>query len=230
VKPNNDDPMNTKDRFVDDLLTGALARYSRVEARPGLEERVLRAVREQQDAARPWTAALFNWRWASLAAAAALVIVISVVLAYRSPTPREVVNTKVPLQTPTTKAPETPTERASATESASIAPGFRGAVQLHRQTDAQATEAAPQAARITKPASPRQPQFPSSAVPTGQELLLAQVAAQADPVHMAALATVAGAGIKPLEDEIKPLEIAPLSGTTEESATSTVAPVPQPPK
>jgi hypothetical protein len=61
-------------------------------------------------------------------------------------------------------------------------------------------------------------------------MLLARAVADADPAYMAALAVVSNEGIRPLEGDMKPLEIAPLSSGTDDSAPSPDAPAKNPPR
>ena len=56
---------------LDRLLDGALAQYSQVEPRAGLEERVLANLRSQP-AHRPW------WMWVAIPAAVAAVVLVAI--------------------------------------------------------------------------------------------------------------------------------------------------------
>jgi hypothetical protein len=73
------------DSFVDALLDAGLAQYHSVEARPGLENRILARLRTEQKAAS-WQA----WAWwvgASLAAAGVILALVSVAYRQRLQTP-----------------------------------------------------------------------------------------------------------------------------------------------
>ena len=74
-KPNNAGPM---DSDLDRILDAALAKYSAVEPRAGLEGRILANLRAERapDSVRSW------WRW-SLAAVVAAVFVIALAMAFR---------------------------------------------------------------------------------------------------------------------------------------------------
>ena len=65
-------------RFVDALLDAGLAQYHSVEARPGLENRILARLRTEQKVA-PWRA----WTWVGTSLVAAGVILALVSVAYR---------------------------------------------------------------------------------------------------------------------------------------------------
>ena len=70
---------NQKQDELDRILDAALAKYTAVEPRTGLEERVLATLRAEQARVpdRAW------WRWSVLAAVAAMVIVVAI-LGWRS--------------------------------------------------------------------------------------------------------------------------------------------------
>jgi hypothetical protein len=232
-------PERPNDQFVDQLLDVSLSRYSRTEPNPGLEDRVLRGVRERQrEASRfawfaPWlgwaTTWPTAWRWAPIAATVTgLVIIGSVVMMHRAPQPqtgRVAGNNSAEQVEPTT-----PSAR-SAVVSETV-PAAHTSVHVPRPPRMPAVHYAlvkPPTAMSPMAQLPAPRQFPAPTPPTGQEMLLARVTVDADPAYLAALAAASHEGIRPLEDEIKPLEIAPLSGSTDDNAPSTDAPAQNPP-
>jgi hypothetical protein len=69
-----------KDRHLDELLDSALAQYSSVEPRPGLETRILASVRA---ATSTMASRRGHWRWLWAGAVAAIALVTFVLLANR---------------------------------------------------------------------------------------------------------------------------------------------------
>lgn len=139
-----------QNRFVDELLEASLARYARVEPRPGLAERVLENLRAQPLPA-PWL------RWSRLLAATAVAVLTLTATVYfvqrwpRSvPAPATIAVSAPPAVVPAPSTPvETPRPAAAAT----------------------ARVAAPALDRVAR-ATPRRERFPSPTPLSAQELLL----------------------------------------------------------
>lgn len=140
------------DRFVEELLDSALARYSAVEPRTGLEERVLDALRTSPPPALP-----FDWRWWPLLATSALVVVLAGVYALRRPAPA---------------APATPSV-------ARIAQPPAAPAETPSRVSPRARQQPASPAPVT--ADPRQSQFPAPAPLSEQERLLLRYAEEAPP-------------------------------------------------
>jgi hypothetical protein len=139
-------------------LDAALAKYASVDPRPGLENRVLASLRAEQ-LARPnhtW------WRW-GLAGALAAIVIVAVVLAWKSGEPAHPVVAQRSLQT--TQSPRTPaTPAGSNFESNRARPSAPRSVREgspHRRHPA-----------TPAPALPKLDQFPSRQAPSQEELAL----------------------------------------------------------
>ena len=141
---------NQRDTFLDQLLDASLARYARVEPRPGLEERLLAGVR-----AEPSRPLWLRWAWLpATAGAVALIVVGALVLSERrAPVP------PAPRVARTAEAPTAVAPSPAAKETAPVVPA----------------KTAPRATRPT-PASlatlPRRQEFPSASPLSEQEQLL----------------------------------------------------------
>ncbi len=161
-------PARVSDHDLDRLLDAALKKYSSVEPRAGLEDRVLANLHVEQTRvpARTW------WQW-GLAALAAIVVV-AIALAFRSEKhlkPNVVQQTPTPARTP--DAPETQIASHEAT-----APSTRPV--RPRTSDRRVA-----AARATP--VPKLDQFPSPQPLSEEETILAGYIKQ-DPQHAALLA------------------------------------------
>jgi len=236
-------PERPNDQFVDQLLDASLSRYSHTEPHPGLEDRVLRGVRERQREASlfawfaPWLGWAKTWpktwpkawRWAPIAAAVtALVIIGAAVMMDRAPQPQ----TGQVAGNNSADHIEPITPSAKSAVASETVPHAHTSVHVPRPPRMPAVHyalAKPPAAMSPMAQLPAPRQFPAPTPPTGQEMLLARATVDADPAYLAALAAASHEGIRPLEDEIKPLEIAPLSGSTDDSDPSPDAPAQNPP-
>lgn len=73
-----ENPRSPRDQFVDDLLDAALREYGRAEARPGLENRILRRL-EESPPKRSW---LSGWHWTSMGAVGTLAVIALALITY----------------------------------------------------------------------------------------------------------------------------------------------------
>jgi hypothetical protein len=156
---------------LDRALDAALAKYSAVEPRAGLEERVLAGLRSRQAEARH-----HSWlRWGLAGALAAIFIAaLFVGLKSNKPSPRQIAN-HPPAHEPSSKAPQAPAlaENRPQTARPAVMP-TRSAHPLStavRPATAHPTVARPTAAAK---ADPRQDVFPSPRPLTKEEVALAR--------------------------------------------------------
>ncbi len=142
---------------LDRALDAALAKYSAIEPRAGLEERVLANLRTEQsrEATHGW------WRW-SLAAVLAAAIVVAAALGWRSPRPAQPVIAHHP-QT-STQAPREP-ERQAVNHGENTVPSPH-----HRTIPRTITHQS----KALAAASPKLDQFPSPQPLSEQERALAR--------------------------------------------------------
>jgi hypothetical protein len=219
----NPEPTNrAHDQFVDELLDAALRQYGRTEPRSGLEQRILHRLEERPAPVAGWFA---RWQWpaGALATAAILAIAFFVVLnpetsrhAGKQPaavpskqaqaaapgpavTPEQVAGITVP---PANRGPRFNTVRPGS------ARGAAGA--LVRPGVAEQRNLAVALPRGMEP-TPKLAMFPTPTPLTGQETLLARVAAAADQATLQALASASHA--PPQDLSIPELKIQPLEGT-----------------
>lgn len=171
------------DRFLDDLLDASLKRYSSVEPRAGLEERVLAHLHANPQRA-PW----LGWSWAARGAVAGVVFLAALLVFWQRSTP--------PAPAPAELA------RGSAPRVApAVAPTAPSVVRTIRPT----TPSTPPRAALT--AAPRRESFPAPAPLSEQEeLLLRFVAAAPGELLLAADNTRRG---RPAL-EIEPLAVSDL--------------------
>lgn len=141
---------------LDRLLDGALAQYSQVEPRAGLEERVLANLRSQP-ARRPW------WMWAVIPAAVAAVLLLTMVL--RRPDVSAPGSTR---SKPVTAQATPPAIAPKPATTAAIQPGPVSKPRPHRIVVA-AARPAPQ---VSAQPMPRLETFPSATPLTAEERLL----------------------------------------------------------
>ncbi|HEY6372372.1 MAG TPA: hypothetical protein VIX37_17480 [Candidatus Sulfotelmatobacter sp.] len=168
MKPKDQSPVDadwqSDNDELDRQLDAALAKYSDVEPRAGLEDRVLANLRTDraQVPDRRW------WRW-SLAGAIAAIVVVSVALAWRSgKSSNSVVANHPPAATQAPKQPAT--QVVSKTEEKGVRPS--------RWTPTSRVTA-PRSHLAVKPsARPKLDQFPSPQPPSQQELALRRYASQ----------------------------------------------------
>ncbi|MGA2889049.1 MAG: hypothetical protein ABSE51_13430 [Terracidiphilus sp.] len=80
--------MNDKNGRLDSLIDHALASYTPQEARPGLEKRVLASISSTAEVSRPRT---WHWRPVWMLAAAALLAVIAIPVAFKLTRPTNAV-------------------------------------------------------------------------------------------------------------------------------------------
>ncbi len=145
------------ERFVDELLDSALARYAQVEPRPGLEARLLARLRSEPEPAA------FGWRWLPMAAAAAVVVAAVLYFAgSRESRPPEVAVQPQPAVAPTvTPPPVMPKPSApvanravakqpSAAGASLRAAGARVSISLRRQEFFQPTPVSEQEAALMR--------------------------------------------------------------------------------
>jgi hypothetical protein len=193
-----------REKFLDELLDSALAHYGDAQPRPGLEKRVLAGLR-----ARPAHVS-FGWRLMTaggMAAAAALAIFLIVIPKHQG----ERTNT---VQTPVKTVPQVASNSdIQVLKSRRLPqPMDRTPAGFNRSRNAVAPHVRPQIARAV-PASvttvPRQAVFPSPTPLSRQEQLLLQLAQQAKPEELQALATRTSAPLQPIE--VRPLDVPPLA-------------------
>ena len=156
---------------LDRLLDGALAQYSQVEPRAGLEERVLANLRSQP-AHRPW------WMWVAIPAAVAAVVLVAISIRQSNrPTPSSAIQVQSTIRT----APVGVTPNPATTAKVQPSP-----VTRPRQYRTVATTAKPPA-RVQSQPEPRLATFPAPSPLTPEERLLLQMIDH----HRDELATVA---------------------------------------
>jgi hypothetical protein len=161
-------PARVSDHDLDRLLDAALKKYSSVEPRRGLEDRVLANLRVEQKTApaRTW------WRW-GLAVLTAIVVV-AIALAFRSekpPKPHVVQQAPAPARTPDAPETQIASHEAKAPSMRPVRPRTIG----RRVAAARATPV------------PKLDQFPSPQPLSEEETILAGYIKQ-DPQHAALLA------------------------------------------
>jgi hypothetical protein len=152
----NMDPKN-RDREIEEWLDVALGQYSKVDARAGLESRVLANLRSE----RSHLAARHSWRWAAGTVAMAVAIVVAVWLGDSTTGPA-----------PTIVRKPTVTHQ----ESAGVSKPLIGAPQRDRRLkEAHRSRVEMQLGRDSAPVkAPRLEQFPSPAPLNEQEQMLAR--------------------------------------------------------
>ena len=174
---------NHRDALLDQLLDASLARYSQVEPRPGLEERLLAGVR-----AEPSRPLWLRWAWLpATAGAVALIVVGALVLSERrTPVP-------APRVARTAEAPTAVAPSFAAKETVPVAP-------------AKTTPRATRPATTSLAALPRRQEFPSPSPLSEQEQLLLRYVQQTPKEEV-----LTAASRDPLEPlAIEPLVIPPL--------------------
>jgi len=154
-----------EERFVDELLDSALARYAQAEPRPGLEGRLLARLRSEPEPAA------FGWRWLPMAAAAAVVLAAVLYFAgSRTSRPTEVAVQPPPAVAPAQTAP-------AVTPKASAPVASRPAAKRL---------SAPRA--LAAAASGRRQQFPTPGALSEQEQLLVRFVHQTPPQELQVVA------------------------------------------
>lgn len=145
-----------EDRFVDDLLDSALARYAQAEPRPGLEARLLARLRSEPEPAA------FAWHWLPMAAAAAVILAAALYFAgSRESRPPEVAVEPQPAVAPqvTTPPPPEPSgtvvnravaKQPSAAGASMRAAGARASISVRRQEFFQPTPLSEQEAALLR--------------------------------------------------------------------------------
>ncbi|MGH9779406.1 MAG: hypothetical protein ACRD5I_13435 [Candidatus Acidiferrales bacterium] len=172
---------NEREQFVDKLLDAGLARYSAVEPRPGLEQRILAGLKQQ-----PRPSLWLDWRWAGAFATAAVGVVVIVIFFFMRQPPVPT----VPPQTATLPAPVAPATAAPSPEA--VRP------PAAKTTTRRATPRVEQA----RAQAPRLETFPAPAPLSEQERLLLLFTRQAPQEAV----LMAQARNRPTE----PLGVAPL--------------------
>lgn len=150
------------DRFVDDLLDSALARYAQAEPRPGLEGRLVARLRSEPEPRA------FSWRW--MPAAAAAVVVFAAFLYFAGS--RESRTLEIVKQTKLTIAPAVTPPQVTLE---SLPTGNRPVVKQ------------PSARVLASTPAPRE-QFPTPLALSEQEQLLVHFVKQTPPQELQALA------------------------------------------
>ncbi len=159
------------DRFVDDLLDSALARYAQAEPRPGLEARLLARLR-----AEPEPAAL-GWRWLPMAAAAAVVVAAVLYFAgSRESRPPEVAVQPQPAVRPQVAAPPVTAPGRQKEPAPVVSP------TLAKQPSA------PRALAKVASTFGRRERFPTPAALSEQEQLLVRLVSRTPPQELQVLA------------------------------------------
>lgn len=155
MKPTKHTDQTPNADHLDRVLDSALAKYSAVEPRAGLEERVLVQLRsdELQPSRRVWL------RW-GLAAAVAAVAVVAVLAWRSSPAPHTVVETHPPV-----------TIHEPSIQAAKSGPDTTNEIAMAKHTSTQKPAALPVPATIA--AHPKLEQFPSPQPLSAEEIALA---------------------------------------------------------
>jgi len=184
--------LSEREKFYDDLLERSLAGYN-AEPRTGLEHRVLAGVRAHQaETKRAWW-----WRWQFAGAAAAAMILLAVgvtTLRRQEPQLRPVAQrpVSVPQQNSLARSVGESVVQAPSAASPKLRLGHAGRSGVHSVENVVARRAV-SAAMVTAAVPPRLAVFPSAAPLSEQERLLADVAHNADPTALRALAAAASA-------------------------------------
>jgi hypothetical protein len=188
---------------LDVALDAALAKYSAVEPRAGLEERVLAHMREEQTryAERGW------WRW-GFAAAVVAIFVVAVALAWRSgKTSQPVIANRPSVLAPSPKAPAVAVDASADASNKKNAVRPRERVSIHRSA-----HLSPHAAVMAT--VPKLDQFPSPQPLSEQEKILESYV-EKYPEHAALVARALIGAIRP--DQLKEVTAFPSGDETADS-------------
>jgi hypothetical protein len=212
------------DRFVDDLLDASLARYCSVVPRPGLENRILARFRIEQVAA-PWRA----WAWrmgAGLAAAGAILAVVSAAYRWRLQAPISVTQPPRPVRKVEVSPKTAAVLPAHSFTCRHKDPGLEGSAELQRGSADLVSKSAP-VAHFGKPGNtevaqspapqkePRLDVFPSPAPLSEEERLLVSLVRQSPERAWAAALPEQGEAVassRVPDLKVPPLETKDLSG------------------
>jgi hypothetical protein len=188
---------------LDVALDAALAKYSAVEPRAGLEERVLAHMREEQTryAERGW------WRW-GFAAAVVAIFVVAVALAWRSgKTSQLVIANRPSVLAPSPKAPAVAVDASADASNKKNAVRPRERVSIHRSA-----HLSPHAAVMAT--VPKLDQFPSPQPLSEQEKILESYV-EKYPEHAALVARARTEATR--RDQLEEMQAFPSSDWTSDS-------------
>ncbi len=225
-------PDNKADNKQDELdrsLDAALAKYTAVEPRPGLEARILASLRAEPARVpdRAW------WQWSLVAAAA--VVIVALALAWRSGKPsRPVVANRSSTATPAAKEPATQVALGGAAgehhSEASTSANRWTANQVRRETVAAANRLdppKPEQPRSDQPKSdqpkldqPKLDQFPSPQPLSDQEKILQSYVAEY-PEQAVMIARARSEALQRDLEQMKALPSRDGAGDSEESTNGT---------
>jgi hypothetical protein len=191
------DRMNNVDRHADALLDAALRQYSAAEPRPGLEQRMLAAVRNaEQERSRGWS--WLDWRVLG-ATVAVVVLIVALLLRERPQAPQQGATGGATIEA------ATPPSSGQNTVAAN-----RGETRPRVPRVAQVAVAVPSA---KEEAAPHLAVFPTPVEPNAQDATLAYMVGNTDPHVLTALAAASSGPTKPIA--IEPITIEPLAPATE---------------